>query len=174
MEHTQLMRKAIVATWFAVYLYFLIKLILFKWGPVNIDSLYVQLQHTLHHPGIILNGRGNYIPFNEISKDIQRMSISDPFSSTNLVGNIIAFIPFGIFIPMMFRKKGASMKSVFVLSFLLSLCFEVTQLLLFIGTFDVDDLILNTCGGIVGYVAFRIFTILGGSHPRAKRSAFAE
>jgi glycopeptide antibiotics resistance protein len=48
---------------------------------------------------------------------------------------------------------------VFILSFSLSLCFEVTQLLLCIGTFDVDDLILNTSGGMVGCGALRLFMI---------------
>jgi glycopeptide antibiotics resistance protein len=110
---------------------------------------------------MIFNRQGNYVPFREISRGIQSMSIYDPFSLSNLMGNIIAFIPFGIFIPMIFRQKGESFISVFMLSLTLSLCFEVTQLVLFIGTFDVDDLILNTFGGVVGYVVFRLLISRG-------------
>ncbi|WP_438346959.1 VanZ family protein [Paenibacillus sp. FA6] len=87
------------------------------------------------------------------------MSISIPFASTNLICNILAFIPLGIFIPKLFTRRGASFVNVFILSLSLSLCFEVTQLLLFIGTFDVDDLKLNAFGGIVGWVAWRLFMI---------------
>jgi len=49
---------------------------------------------------------------------------------------------------------------VLVLSFLLSLGYEVTQLLTGIGIFDVDDLMLNTLGGIMGYVVYMLMLIL--------------
>ncbi|WP_438348536.1 VanZ family protein [Paenibacillus sp. FA6] len=147
------MMKVVLTLAFVVYLYLLIKLILFKMGPVSISSLFYQLQRTLQNPDMIFNRHGNYTPFKEISRGIQSMTI---LSMINVVGNIIAFIPFGIFIPMIFRQKGASFIGVFVLSLLLSLCFEVTQLVLYIGTFDVDDLILNTCGGIIGYAVFKL------------------
>ena len=165
-----LLIKTILIAGFVVYLYLLIKLILFKWGPINIQSLFYQLQQTLHQPDMIFNRQGNYTPFREISRGIYSLSIYDPFSHTNLMGNIIAFIPFGIFIPMIFRRKGASFISVFVLSLLLSLCFEFTQLVLYIGTFDVDDLILNTFGGVVGYVVYILFIRSGKSKPKKKKS----
>ena len=42
------------------------------------------------------------------------------------------------------------------MTFLLSLTIEITQLLTRVGSFDVDDLILNTAGGIAGYLLFYI------------------
>ena len=42
------------------------------------------------------------------------------------------------------------------MTFLLSLMIEITQLLTRVGSFDVDDLILNTSGGILGYLLFYI------------------
>lgn len=69
--------------------------------------------------------------------------------------NIIMTIPFGMYLRYYFK---CSFKKTFVLSFLLSLFFEVTQLtgLYHIypypyRLFDVDDLITNTLGGILGY-----------------------
>ena len=44
----------------------------------------------------------------------------------------------------------------FLAAFLLSLTIEITQLLTRVGSFDVDDLILNTAGGIAGYLLFYI------------------
>ncbi|MGF7047916.1 glycopeptide antibiotics resistance protein [Paenibacillus sp. DS2015] len=172
MRLIKVLSKIMLAAGFIVYLYLLIKLILFKWGPVNIESLFYQLRRTLQHPDMIFKRQGNYIPFREISRGIENMSIYEPFSQMNLTGNIIAFIPFGIFIPMIFSKKGASFIAVFILSLLLSLCFEVTQLVLYIGTFDVDDLILNTFGGMVGYVFFRVF--IGSDKRRRKKRKIAK
>ena len=70
--------------------------------------------------------------------------------------NILLTIPFGIFLRYYFK---CDIKKVIIFSFLLSLFFELTQLsgLYFIyprgyRLFDVDDLILNTIGGILGYM----------------------
>lgn len=69
--------------------------------------------------------------------------------------NILLTLPFGIYLHYYFRRN---LKQVVVITFLLSLFFELTQLtgLYFIyprgyRLFDVDDLILNTLGGVVGY-----------------------
>ena len=48
------------------------------------------------------------------------------------------------------------MISVICLTFLLSLSFETLQLIFKVGSFDVDDLLLNTIGGMLGYLAFWI------------------
>jgi len=151
------MKKLLVAAGFVVYLYALVKLIVFKGGTVDAHFLLQQLERTLQHPHDIFQQHGNYTPFKEISRDMQSMSISSPFSSANLIGNILAFIPLGIFIPKLYTSRAVSFLKVFLLALALSLCFEVTQLLLYIGTFDVDDLILNSFGGLVGYTAFRIW-----------------
>lgn len=159
MKHTISKMKMVLVAGFVIYLYALIKLILFKWGSVDVHFLLYELQHTLHEPNRIFDRPGNYTPFKEILKGIHSLSISNPSSSTNLIGNILAFIPLGIFIPKLFTRRGTSFVNMFILSLSLSLCFEVTQLLLFIGTFDVDDLILNTFGGIVGFGVLRLFKI---------------
>ena len=75
--------------------------------------------------------------------------------------NIVLTIPFGMYLRYYFK---CSLKKTFFLSFLLSLFFELTQLsgLYFIyprpyRLFDVDDLLLNTLGGILGYLIMGIF-----------------
>ncbi|WP_052675970.1 VanZ family protein [Paenibacillus sp. IHBB 10380] len=165
MKHTTPKMKMVLAVGFVMYLYVLIKLILFKWGSVDVHMLFYQFQHTVHQPHRIFDRPGNYTPLKEILRGIHSMSLSNPFLSTNLIGNILAFIPLGIFIPKLFTVRGASFINVCFLSLSLSLCFEVTQLLLCIGTFDVDDLILNTFGGIVGYGILRLFMI--GNKPQS-------
>lgn len=69
----------------------------------------------------------------------------------NTVGNVACFVPFGFILPLISRR-GGRWYNTFILSFLLSLCIEVTQLIFKVGSFDVDDLFLNTLGGIIGYI----------------------
>ncbi|MFX3631723.1 MAG: VanZ family protein [Candidatus Pristimantibacillus sp.] len=163
MKQIQIMKKIMLLAGFGVYLYLLTKLILFKLGSVNIAFLIDQLQRTLQYPDRIFNRSVNVVPFKEISRGVQHMSLANPFEMTNITGNILAFIPLGMFIPMLFRHRTALLTQVFMLSLLLSLSFEVTQLVLYIGTFDVDDLILNTCGGVLGYGIYRLGSLLGRS-----------
>jgi len=73
---------------------------------------------------------------------------------TNLFGNVIIFVPFGIFLPMASRYR--SFFSTMFAGFGLSLCVEVFQFITRVGSFDVDDLLLNTIGGIIGHIIFVI------------------
>lgn len=79
----------------------------------------------------------------------------------NLFGNIVLFIPLGIWIPWLFRRyrSWAKLTSIVVLILLLV---ETIQLITRVGTFDVDDIILNTAGAWIGFGGFRRFTGLGG------------
>ena len=73
-----------------------------------------------------------------------------------VIMNVLMFMPLGIYLRYYFR---CSLRRTILLSFLLSLFFELTQLsgLCFIyprgyRLFDVDDLIVNTLGGLIGYL----------------------
>ena len=71
----------------------------------------------------------------------------------NVCGNIAVFIPVGIFLPTLIKKC----KNIFfttLLSLEISLLVEIVQLATRVGSFDVDDLLLNTVGGVLGYVIF--------------------
>lgn len=111
----------------------------------------------------------NLIPFKFIADIIKETSFNISNPSTYLKAltencvyvalfNILMTIPFGMYLRYYYK---ASFKKVLILSFFLSLFFELTQLsgLYFIyphayRLFDVDDLILNTLGGVVGYLLF--------------------
>lgn len=73
----------------------------------------------------------------------------------NLGGNVIGFMPCGFFLPIVSRR-GRKWYNAILLCFGLSLCIEITQLWMRVGSFDVDDLLLNTLGGILGYGCNRI------------------
>ena len=84
-------------------------------------------------------GNFNLIPFATFA--------SDPWSVLILLGNVIMFFPFGFFFILLWRNQ--SWKHTLLFGFLITLCIEVFQL--FVGrTFDVDDLLLNTIGVLLG------------------------
>lgn len=72
----------------------------------------------------------------------------------NVVGNVVAFMPCGFFLPIVSRR-GRRWYNMLWLVFGLSLAIEVTQLVCKVGSFDVDDLLLNTLGGVIGYLLNR-------------------
>lgn len=70
--------------------------------------------------------------------------------------NLFLILPFGVYLRYMFKKKWYHS---LIYSFLLSIFFELTQLSGLYGIyprayrlFDVDDLIVNTCGGLIGHI----------------------
>lgn len=96
----------------------------------------------------------NLQPFFEI-KRIWRSShiLGMKYVILNFAGNVIAFIPFGYLLPKMVKKKPRLFHTV-LFSFEFSLLVELTQLISRTGSFDVDDLILNTFGGLIGYILY--------------------
>ena len=90
--------------------------------------------------------RYNLQPFQEIKRFwVYRKQLGFIPSFTNLAGNILIFIPFGFFFA----------TTVFF-SFFLSLTVEMVQFITQVGSFDVDDILLNTLGGLIGYILFAL------------------
>lgn len=91
----------------------------------------------------------NFIPF----KEIFRYQLFSPSFIKNVFGNMIMFMPYGFFIS--YFLKLDKKRYVIFLSLLTSVTIEVTQMI--IGrVFDVDDILLNVIGGILGYLIYRI------------------
>lgn len=76
----------------------------------------------------------------------------------NLAGNIVMFIPLGIFLPWLYNNR---FRKVVVIGALASVSIESIQYLnMFAGYYryvDVDDVILNTLGAIIGYWIYKQF-----------------
>ena len=64
-------------------------------------------------------------------------------------------MPFGFFLPVIWERTRHWYITV-ILSFAMSLTVETMQLVGKVGSFDVDDLFLNTIGGFVGYIIFAL------------------
>lgn len=141
---------------FALYIFSLFKIILFKYGSIDMDFLWHRLQKNLENPEYSMHRMkyGNFIPLKTISDTVLSPLRHEVI---NLVGNILAFMPYGIFIVILSKSKMISLIGVFIQSLGLSLLLECLQVFFSIGNFDVDDLILNTSGSLLGYGIFRLY-----------------
>ncbi len=100
--------------------------------------------------------RYNLQLFQEIKRFPSMWNVHGPWwALVNLMGNVVVFMPFGFFLPML-RSGLRNGLGITILTFLFSLCVETMQLVFKIGVFDVDDLLLNTIGGMIGYIIFYI------------------
>ena len=97
----------------------------------------------------------NLIPFVTIHRYIVSSSNSG-LAIINLAGNIIAFIPFGYLLPMVLKDKTHFLSILFC-SFSTSILIEIFQYILGVGVSDIDDVLLNVVGGILGYYLYKIF-----------------
>ena len=107
-----------------------------------------------HVPGQGAEYSFNLVPFVEIRRFIRaRRQLGFTAVFLNLFGNVIGFLPFGFFLPVISR----GFRNGFLVTFLgcvVSCCVEIIQLLTRTGSCDVDDVILNTLGAFLGYIVF--------------------
>lgn len=98
----------------------------------------------------------NIVPFDTIKNYIYQFHHYNlDIVVKNLLGNIVLFIPIGIIAPLLNKRL---LKVIPLLSFTVVLIVgvELAQMLLRVGSFDIDDVILNTLGALIGLILTRI------------------
>src|SRR3954469_6263625 len=136
-----------------IYLAILSKLILFKYIPLSEIINHFNFTYDEYHWR-----SNNFVPFKTINFYLFLADINLSIRIENLAGNIIGFMPFGFILPLL-AKKFQKLGTVIIHTFCLSLTFELLQLVFEFGSFDVDDLILNTLGGILGYLPMKLIIL---------------
>ncbi|MFM7839826.1 MAG: VanZ family protein [Chitinophagaceae bacterium] len=104
--------------------------------------------------GGTLEGTPNFIPF----KTIGPYLLGDKgwiIAGINLVGNIILLVPVGFLLPFVYRKFN--WKIILPLAAATGLIIEGAQVLLHVGIFDIDDVLLNGVGVLVGFWTYFAF-----------------
>ncbi len=134
---------------FAVYILIVIKVIIFKYPYEQLHAIAQTWRRDVILEGL---GTANFIPFKTIKMYIKYADQLNSFE--NLAGNILVFVPFGILFPMI-RVKKTRMIDVFANILVMVIGIEVFQLFSAFGAFDVDDIILNCFGAVMGYLIYR-------------------
>jgi glycopeptide antibiotics resistance protein len=73
----------------------------------------------------------------------------------NLVGNLALLAPLGFILPVIDVKARSAFK-ILALAFVISFCIECSQYLLATRVSDIDDVILNVLGALIGFAAFKL------------------
>ncbi|CAM4353176.1 glycopeptide antibiotics resistance protein [Paenibacillus endophyticus] len=98
----------------------------------------------------------NLVPFYTIKKYIiyhDHFNFDTWFK--NLFGNIILFIPIGVFLPLLNRRYSSGF-ALAAASIIIITAVELMQMLLRVGSFDIDDIILNTFGALLGLLITKL------------------
>jgi len=134
---------------FICYILFLIKLLLLS--RVSLLGLF-NSQRTLDRSI-------NLIPFHSIKEYIFSNSATiKKFAFGNVVGNIVIFIPLGTYLSLFKNNKRVITNLLFI--FIVSLFVEIIQGLLGIGASDIDVIILNCLGGLVGILGYKFLLFI--------------
>jgi glycopeptide antibiotics resistance protein len=118
-----------------LYLALLIKLIVFKYPPGMTFSI----------------TNANLMPFRTIL-DYLSGEPTWRVAMRNLLGNIILFIPFGFLLA--FGHQIIKWKKVLLIGLFVGVSLELLQVICKSGIFDIDDIILNFLGVVLGYLLF--------------------
>lgn len=134
-----------------VYIILLFKLIILKYMPLSMfieEMIDSPVWHLLPRPF----EQCNFIPLNTIKLYINGYGlINQNIIINNILGNILLFIPVGLLAELSKIKRNRAI-AVFIGGFVLSLVFEVLQYISGMGICDVDDVILNTFGVLIGII----------------------
>ncbi len=131
-----------------VYVVILVKVMVLKDVPM------IRMGPIMLNFGGTQDGDPNYIPF----KTILPYLLGDNgflIGALNIGGNIAFLIPIGFLLPLVF--KGFDWRGSLVIAVLFGMSIELTQVFLQIGIFDIDDVILNGLGVMVGFWVYLFF-----------------
>ena len=98
----------------------------------------------------------NWIPFGD------SMVINNQISYDEIIQNILAFVPFGIYLSMLFPERSLIHK--LLPAFVCSLGYEILQFVFSIGASDITDWIGNSFGALMGMGVYAVFYKLFGKH----------
>lgn len=135
--------KKLIKILFYIYIAFLILFVVLKY-----DGSFERIISL--HNSIIENEKDglrniNLIPFRSISPYLR--NITEPYAFKNIIANILVFIPLGFFVS---NKNSKNVFKALIICLGVILSIECIQLLFKIGFFDVDDIILNFIGSLIG------------------------
>jgi glycopeptide antibiotics resistance protein len=135
-------------------------ILLLAYGAILVKVMVLKDLPMIRIGSIMLNfggtqvGDPNYVPFKTI---LPYLLGENGFliGALNIGGNIAFLIPIGFLLPFVFTR--IDWKRSLVVALLSGMSIELTQVFLHIGIFDIDDVILNGLGVMVGFWMYLLF-----------------
>ena len=145
--------KVLLKIFFAVYILFVIKVIIFKYPMEQLRAIAATWKRSVILEGV---GTANFTPFKTIKMYIDYAYKLN--SVENLAGNVLVFVPLGFLLPLV-SDECRRFSVVMLNAFAFVVGIEVFQLFSAFGAFDVDDILLNCLGAAIGYGCYRLLCI---------------
>lgn len=103
----------------------------------------------------------NLIPFHTISNYLKSIANGNivRIATRNLLGNLFMFLPLGIYLPLIW-KKCRKLISTLLVSVGVLVGIELVQFITLLGSLDIDDLILNLLGIMIGFILWKCLKIV--------------
>ena len=76
-----------------------------------------------------------------------------------ILGNFVMLLPLGIYLPLLYKKISGFIP-VLLVSLLVAILIEVLQLATSYRSVDIDDVLLNTTGAVIGFILYKIISLL--------------
>ena len=105
----------------------------------------------------------NFTPF----KEMFRYTLGSNLFIKNVIGNMVMFMPYGFFTGYFLKINKVSV--VLLLSMLVSTSIEIIQGYI-VRVFDIDDIILNVIGSIIGFLIYKLFNKIKDRLPKILRN----
>ena len=142
--------RQIATVLFIVYMVALILVLVLKLPTsLGINSIKAAMENHK-----IVRMEPQPVPFKTTLFYINRMEIINDWFGKNLICNIVAFIPFGMLLPILLKKKRI-IKTIMAGIFL-SAIIETLQYATGLGQMDIDDVILNGLSTVIGVGGFSL------------------
>ena len=74
-----------------------------------------------------------------------------------ILGNFVMLLPLGIYLPLLYKKLSAFIPFL-IASLMIAILIEVLQLATSYRSVDIDDVLLNTTGAVIGFILYKIIS----------------
>ena len=122
---------------------------------LNYIVFFARRRRSFHY-----NYKINYLPLKNLVHTFRTLNLQEKAEINNfymnLFGNVILFIPFAFMLLALFRIT--KLNTIVLAALLVSTFIEITQYFFQIGLADIDDIILNTLGAIIGFYLYKLFS----------------
>ncbi len=158
MKHRKFLRFLLIVA-FTAYSLLLVYLLFFK-NRVPSRSYLEHLKYAY-----------NIVPFKTVAYYFTRLEdgrIDFLLFVKNIAGNLAAFLPMGVFLPHFFNEGKKTLSVILGVGIICAV--EIIQYFSTLGSFDIDDVILNSLGLLAGYAGFVLLSKISACLNKRKRA----
>ena len=136
---------------FLVYMIFLFLVVAVKFTGTNFSTV-VERWNIISSAKEAGERNLNLKPFTTIKPYLKHFD--QTYASTNILANLLLFVPVGFLIPIAYPERKKFFKTM-SLCLITTVVIEIFQYITCLGFCDIDDILLNMLGSVIGFIAYK-------------------